>query len=491
MDNELAALQQTNTWDLTTLPAGQSVVGCKWIYKIKTKADGSVDRYKARLVAKGFTQEYGIDYEETFAPVARMTTVRTLISVASVRQWTIHQMDVKNAFLHGDLSEVVYMQPPPGLPHSPGQVCKLRRAIYGLKQAPRAWFEKFSTAILNHGFTQSAHDSAMFTYSSSQGIVILLIYVDDMIITGDDLNGIRHLKAYLGSCFEMKDLGNLRYFLGIEVDHSSTGYFISQVKYASDIINRAGLTDNKIADTPLEMNAKFSPSDGNPLANPTLYRQLVGSLNYLTITRPDISHAVHIVSQFMSTPRSVHFAAVLRIIRYVKGTIHKGLYFSSASNLTLQGYSDSDWAGDITDRRSTTGFCIFLGDSLISWKSKKQTVVARFSAEAEYRALAHTTSEIIWLRWLLQDMGVSLSGPTPLFCDNQSAIQIAHNDVFHERTKHIEVDCHFARHHLSQGNIELPHISSAVQPADLFTKSHVSARFHFLVSKLGMLSKPS
>ncbi|KAM7510811.1 hypothetical protein LguiB_009686 [Lonicera macranthoides] len=295
-----------------------------------------------------------------------MTTVRTLISVASVRQWSIHQMDVKNAFLHGDLSEVIYMQPPLGLPYSTGQVCKLRRALYGLKQAPRAWFKKFSTVVLDHGFSQSIHDLAMFTSSSPQGIVILLIYVDDMIITWDDLDGICRLKAYLCSCFEMKDLGTLRYFLGIVVDQSSTGYFLSQVKYASDIVDCAGLIDNKIADTPFEMNVKFSPSDNTPLANPTLYRQFVGSLNYLTITRPDISYTVYIVSRFMSAPRSVHFAAVLRIIRYIKGTIHNGLRFSFASSLTLQGYSDSDWAGDITDRRSTTGFCIFLGDSLIS-----------------------------------------------------------------------------------------------------------------------------
>jgi len=331
----------------------------------------------------------------------------------------------------------------------------------------------------------------MFTCSSLRGLVILLIYVDDMIITGNDLDGICKLKSYLCSCFEMKDLGSLRYFLSIEVDQSSTGYFLSQVKYASDIVQRAGLTDNKIADTPLEMNVKLCDSDGSLLPNPTLYRQLVSSLNYLTITRPDLSHAVHIVSQFMSAPRSVHFAAVLRIVRYLKGTLFQGLHLSSTSTPTLQGYSDSDWAGDITDRRSTTGFCVFLGDCLISWKSKKQTVVARSSAEAEYRALAHATSEIIWLRWLLKDMGIDLSAPTPLFCDNQSAIQIAHNDVFHERTKHIEVDCHFVRSHFNQGTIKLPFISSELQVANLFTKPHVIARFRFLVSKLRMLSKPS
>ncbi|XP_026452224.1 uncharacterized protein LOC113352640 [Papaver somniferum] len=406
---------------------------------------------------------YGIDYEETFAPVARMITVRTLLAVVAARGWDLHQMDVTNAFLHGDLEEKVYMQPPPGLPHSPNQVCKLRRALYGLKQAPRAWFEKFSSAVTQYGFTQSAYDSAMFLKRSDKGVVLLLLYVDGMVITGSDLEGVNALKSQLSMSFQMKDLGHLRYFLGIEVDRSSKGYFVSQVKYSTDIIHCAGFTDNKTVDTPLEVNVKYNPTDGKILSNPTLYRQLVGSLNYLTITRPDISHVVHVVSQFVSAPRSTHYAVVLRILRYLKGTLHQGLHFSSTSDLKLKAYSDSDWAGDVTDRLSTTGYCMFLGNALISWHSKKQSVVSRSSAEAEYRALAHTTSEISWLRWLLGDMGVHLSGPTPLFCDNKAAIHITHNDVFHERTKYIEIDCHFFRHHYKKQTIWLHYATSELQ----------------------------
>ncbi|XP_026441790.1 uncharacterized protein LOC113340960 [Papaver somniferum] len=204
----------------------------------------------------------------------------------------------------------------------------------------------------------------------------------------------------------MKDLGHLRYFLGIEVDKSSEGYFISQVKYATEILSRAGLSDSKVAETPLELNAKLNPFEGKALPDPTLYRQLVGSLNYLTITRPDISYAIHVVSHFMSAPRTTHFAAVLRILRYIKGTLYQGLQFSSQSELHLHAYADSDWAGDVIYRRSTSGYCMFLGNSLISWRSKKQSIVSRSSAEAEYRATAHATSEIIWLRWLLSDMGI-------------------------------------------------------------------------------------
>eukprot|EP00268_Persea_americana_P033657 TRINITY_DN3330_c0_g1_i11.p1 TRINITY_DN3330_c0_g1~~TRINITY_DN3330_c0_g1_i11.p1 ORF type:complete len:627 (-),score=65.47 TRINITY_DN3330_c0_g1_i11:2488-4368(-) len=220
---ELAALQHTQTWDLVPLPSGKRAIGCKWIFKIKTKSDGTVDRYKARLVAKGYTQEYGVDYEETFAPVAKMTTVRIFISVAAVRHWPLYQLDVKNAFLNGFLQEELYMHPPPGVTRPPHYVCRLNRALYGLKQAPRAWFERFSTSIISIGFSQSAHDSALFTRFSPSGCVFLLLYVDDMIITGSDTTGILSLKSFLHRQFEMKDLGHLRYFLGIEVAYSPNG----------------------------------------------------------------------------------------------------------------------------------------------------------------------------------------------------------------------------------------------------------------------------
>uniref|UniRef100_A0A2N9GQ59 Uncharacterized protein n=1 Tax=Fagus sylvatica TaxID=28930 RepID=A0A2N9GQ59_FAGSY len=490
MTEELDALSRTRTWDLVDLPPEKSVVGCKWVFKIKTRSDGSIERYKARLVAKGFTQEYGIDYEETFAPVARLSSVRTLLAVAASRQWKLFQMDVKNAFLNGDLSEEVYMQPPPGLSHPPDKVCRLRRALYGLKQAPRAWFAKFSSTVSRLGFSISSYDSALFLRRTGKGTILLLLYVDDMIITGDDLSGIQELKAFLSQNFEMKDLGHLSYFLGLEITSSDDGFYLTQAKYTSDLLSRAGLTDHKILDTPIELNARLTPSSGELLPDPTLYRQLVGSLVYLTVTRPDISYAVHQVSQFMSAPRSTHYAAVLRILRYLKGTLFHGLHFSAQSPLTLRAYSDADWAGDPTDRRSTTGYCFLLGSSLISWRSKKQSVVARSSTEAEYRALADTTSELLWLRWLLQDLGVSTSSATPIYCDNRSAIQIARNDVFHERTKHIEIDCHLVRHHLLQGSLQLIFVSSHDQLADIFTKSHPTGRFRDLVSKLQLVSHP-
>ncbi|KAL4035483.1 hypothetical protein IC575_004176 [Cucumis melo] len=484
MNDELQALEKTHTWDYVDLPPGKRPISCKWIYKIKTHSDGTIEHYKARLVAKGYFQEYGIDYEETFAPVAEMTYVRSLLAVAAAKQWPLLQMDVKNAFLNGTLSEEVYMKPPPGTSSPLHKVCLLRRALYDLKQAPRAWFATFSSTITQLGFTSSPHDTALFTRHTPQGIVLLLLYVDDMIITGNDPHAISDLQHYLGQHFEMKDLGSLNYFLGLEVSRCSDEYLLSQAKYASDLLARSGITDSNTTSTPLDPNVHLTPYDGVPLEDVSLYQQLVGRLIYLTVTRPDIAYAVHIVSQFMAAPRTIHFTAVLRILRYIKGTLGHGLQFSSQSSLVLFGYSDADWAGDPTDRRSTTGYCFYLGDSLISWRSKKQSVVSHSSTESEYRTLADTTAELLWLRWLVADMGVPQQSPTLLHCDNRSAIQIAHNDVFHERTKHIENDCHFIRHHLLSNTLLLQPVSTTEQPADIFTKALPSTRFNQLRTEL-------
>uniref|UniRef100_A0A2N9J561 Integrase catalytic domain-containing protein n=1 Tax=Fagus sylvatica TaxID=28930 RepID=A0A2N9J561_FAGSY len=426
----------------------------------RSRLDQMVLLIATRLVSlpKDSLKSMALNYEETFAPVAHLSSVRTLIAVSASRHWPLFQMDVKNAFLNGELTEEVYMQLPPGFSQPPGfshKVCRLRQALYGLKQAPRAWFAKFNSTISQHGFSASSYDSALFFRRSDHGITLLLLYVDDMIITGDDVQGIQDLKRFLGQHFEMKDLGPLSYFLGLE------GLF-----------------------HPPMVTISLKPSTHLILS----LEQLVGSLVYLTVTRPDISYAVHIVSQFMAAPRSLHYAVVLRILRYLKGTLFHGLHFSSQSSLTLQAYSDADWTGDPTDRHSTTGYCFLLGDSLISWRSKKQSVVARSSTEAEYRAIADTTVELLWLRWLLQDLGIDCSTAVPIHCDNRSAIQIAHNDVFHERTKHIEIDCHFVRHHLLQGTLQLRSVSSQDQLADIFTKPMPPGRFRDLISKLKLVS---
>ncbi|KAK8954626.1 hypothetical protein KSP39_PZI001744 [Platanthera zijinensis] len=489
MEDEMRALWANQTWDLVPLPPSHPSVSCKWVFVVKHAADGTVDRLKARLVARGFTQQHGLDYEETFSPVAKLNTVRVLLSLAVHRHWPLYQLDIKNAFLNGDLHETVYMQQPPGF-ETTGEslVCHLRKSIYGLKQSPRAWFEKFSKVVCTSGFTRSSADFSLFTHHRSTGTVILLVYVDDILITGNDTVGIQQIKEQLNSAFQTKDLGNLRYFLGLEVARRSDGLVLSQRKYCMDLLHDAGYSGCKPVETPMDANHKLSAhsSDSDKLlTNPEYYRRLVGKLIYLTVTRPDISFAVGVVSRFMHAPRTSHLQAVERILRYLKIAPGQGLVYKPSTSLSLVAYSDADYAGSIDDRRSTTGFCTYFGGHLISWRSKKQSVVARSSAEAEYRAMAAVASELTWLESLLGDLGVRLSSPATLFCDSQAAIHIAKNPVFHERTKHIEVDCHFIREKVQSKKIDLEHVPAKDQVADILTKALSRPLYYQFLSKLG------
>ncbi|XP_057723476.1 uncharacterized mitochondrial protein AtMg00810-like [Arachis stenosperma] len=377
------------------------------------------------------------------------------------------------------------MKPPLGYPCPSSKVCLIRRVLYGLKQAPREWFDKFNTIICNLGFTCSPHENALFIRRSERGVVLLLVYVDDIIITGDYIDGISDLKASLHRTFVMKDLGSLGYFLGLEVISTDDGIYLCQAKYASNLLAHARITNSCTESTPLEPNVRFIPMDVTVLDNPTLYRQLVGGLIYLTFTRPDIAYPVYVLSQFLSTPRTTHYATVLR---YIKDTLFYGLYFSAHSSLSLQAYSDIDWTGDPTDRRSTTGYCLFLGDALISWHAKKQMFTARSSTKVEYRALADTTTEVVSICWLLKNLGAPQLSATDIFCDNRSSIQIVHNNVFHERTKHIEIDCHFVRQRILIDAIRLITVGTLDQTADIFTKVHHPTCFRTLLSKLKMVS---
>lgn len=424
MDEEMSALDKNQTWELTVLPPGKQAVGCRWVYTVKYLLDGSVERLKARLVAKGYTQTYGVDYLETFPPVARLNSVRILLSVAVSRSWPLYQLDIKNAFLHGDLQEDVYMDQPPGYVTlgSEHLVCRLRKALYGLKQSPRAWFDQFSSVVLAYGFCRSTSDHSVFVRHRSTGTIVLIVYVDDIIISGDDSIGIADLKCHLGHQFHTKDLGSLRYFLGIEVSRSSKGISLSQRKFVLDLLSETGLLGARPVDTPMDSTVKLDAEQGKPFHDVGRYRRLVGKLIYLTVTRPDITYAVSVVSQYMHAPRQPHFEAVCRILRYLKCAPGRGLLYRPSSTLSVIGFSDVDWAGSRSDRRSTSGYCTFVGDNLVTWRRKKQHVVARSSAEAEYRAMAHTASEMMWVRSLLVDFGISVPAPMKMFCDNQAVI---------------------------------------------------------------------
>ncbi|XP_026452006.1 uncharacterized protein LOC113352397 [Papaver somniferum] len=371
----------------------------------------------------------------------------------------------------------------------PGEskVFKLKKSLYGLKQASRQWFVKLSLVLLSEGFAKSLCDNSLFTYHRGTTSIYFLVYADDIIITGTDNNFINSLKLRLASHFSIKDLGSLKYFLGIEVSRSSNGIFLCQRKYILDILKDSSLTGACTSTYPMDTKLKLLPTDGTELTDPSCFRRLIGRLLYLTVTRPDITYSVNYLSQFLQHPRSAHMDAAHRILRYLKGTILHGIFLSSSSSPSIHGYTDSDWAGCPITRRSTTRF-VTLGNSPISWKSKKQPTVARSSAEAEYRALENLTAELQLLVYLFKYMHISCPLPITVSCDSQAAILIAQNPVFHECTKHIEIDCYFVREKLISGLILPKHLPSSDQLADVFTKPLGAPQFGRLVGKLGVCS---
>ncbi|RVW85984.1 Retrovirus-related Pol polyprotein from transposon RE1 [Vitis vinifera] len=432
MVDEMAALHSNGTWDLVVLPSGKSTVGCRWVYAVKVGPDGQI------------------------------ASVRLLLSMAAMCSWPLYQLDIKMpSFMVTPLS---------------------------------IWLE---TNLLEHGLAVlvllfkslacfAVQQTIQFYHHNSLGqCIYLVVYVDDIVITGSDQDGIQKLKQHLFTHFQTKDLGKLKYFLGIEIAQSSSGVVLSQRKYALDILEETGMLDCKPVDTPMDPNVKLVPGQGEPLGDPGRYRRLVGKLNYLTITRPDISFPVSVVSQFLQSPCDSHWDAVIRILRYIKSTPGQGVLYENRGHTQVVGYTDADWAGSPTDRRSTSGYCVFIGGNLISWKSKKQDVVARSSAEAEYRAMALATCELIWLRHLLQELRFGKDEQMKLICDNQAALHIASNPVFHERTKHIEVDCHFIREKIASGCVATSFVNSNDQLADIFTKSLRGPRIKYICNKLG------
>ncbi|WKA05326.1 hypothetical protein VitviT2T_023300 [Vitis vinifera] len=490
MNEEMKSLQKNETWELVECPPGKKPVGCPWIYTVKYKADGSIERFKARLVAKGYTQTYGIDYTETFAPVAKINTVRVLLSLAANLDWPLQQFDVKNVFLHGELSEEVYMNLPPGCMVSEKQcqkVCKLKKSLYGLKQSPRAWFGRFTKSMRAFGYRQSNSNHTLFLKKQHGKITALIVYVDDMVVTGNDPKERKALQNYLSKEFEMKDLGHLKYFLGIEVSRSSEGIFLSQRKYALDLLQETGMSGCQPVNTPIEEGLKLCVEPNQVSTDKGRYQRLVGRLMYLAHTRPDLAYALSVVSQYMHNPREQHMNAVMRILRYLKNAPGKGILFAkNVNHQSIEVYTDADWAGAVDDRRSTSGYFTFVCGNLVTWKSKKQNVVACSSAEAEFRGMALGLCEALWLRLLLQDLGYLSRQPIRLFCDNKVACDIAHNPVQHDRTKHVEVDRFFIKEKLDDKIVELPKIRSEDQLADILTKAVSSQVFSKFLDKLSM-----
>ncbi|KAF5475573.1 hypothetical protein F2P56_007367 [Juglans regia] len=492
MQTEFHALLHNHTWDLVPPSASYNVLGPKWILKTKRNADGTLERRKARLVAKGFHQQPGVDYAETFSPVVKPTTIRVILSLAVSSNWSLQQLDIQNAFLHGELEEAVYMQQPTGFVHPeyPSHVCKLRKAIYGLKQAPRAWFSKLSNKLFSLGFQESKSDTSLFVYKNSSHVMFVLIYVDDIIVTGSDSNLISEFITALGTSFPVKHLGKLHYFLGIEICQNSQGLFLSQSKYILDLLQKTNMQNAKPVSTPMSVTTKLSAFDSSSFEDPLTYRSVVGSLQYLSFTRPDISFAVNKVCQYMHNPTNSHWQAVKRILRYLRLTSHLGLFLSKTSPCNISAFSDADWAGCPDDRKSTGGFCVFLGSNLVSWGSKKQPTIARSSTKAEYKAVANTTCEVLWIQSLLRELGIFLQDPPKLWCDNLGATYLTVNPILHARTKHVELDYHFVRDRVAAKTLTVSFLSSKDQLADILTKPLSTARFQFLRSSLTLHPVP-
>ena len=482
METEIDSLHKNDVWDLVELPKDRKAVGSKWVFKVKVSADGSVERYKARLVAQGYSQKYGIDYDEIFCPVVRSESIRTVIALAAQNGLQLHQMDVTSAFLNGDLEEEVYMKQPEGFTVKGKEhlVCKLKRSIYGLKQSPRCWNQTLDTQLKKMGFIQSTSDPCIYT-SSKEGLLILAVYVDDIVLAGKSEKQIKEVKTALAKLFQVKDMGEMNYFLGVSVKQNpKTGEtWIGQPLYTQSILRKFGMENARSIRTPVDPSTKLlKATDGCEMADPVLYQSAVGSLLYLSNwTRPDITYAVSSVARFCTNPTKQHWIAVKRIMRYLKGTPNHGLMYSKGDPKSCMGYSDADWAGDVNDRKSTSGYLFKISGAPVSWRSKKQSCVALSTAEAEYMALSSAAQEATWIRQLTSDLQNGPTRPTVIHEDNQAAICMAKNPQFHGRTKHIEIKYHFIREKVQNETIELKYCATNDMIADMLTKGLCHEKF--------------
>lgn len=384
------------------------------------------------------------------------------------------------------------MAQPPGFVDKayPSYVCKLQKAIYGLKQAPRAWYSELRQCLLAMGFVNTTSDTSLFVFQHSGITAYFLVYVDDLILTGNDSAFLNRVIDSLGTKFSLKDMGDLSYFLGVEVLRSSKGCFLSQRKYVVDLLTRHNMLDSNPVETPKAASTRLHLADGSAPADASVYRQALGGLQYLSFTRPDISFAVNKLSQFMHAPTVTHLGAVKRLFRYLNGMRDFGVWLRPSSAMPLHCFSDADWGGNCDDRSSTGAYVVFLGPNPISWSSKKQHSVARSSTEAEYRAIASAAAEVRWLHSLLRELHVPLPAAPVIYSDNIGTTYLCANPVFHSRMKHISIDYHFVRQLVQNGSLRVAHVSSADQLADALTKHLSRPRLLLLMSKIGVSSGP-
>ncbi len=496
MEQEMKSLRGNHTWDLVELPRDRKTVGSKWIYKIKIKADGSIERYKARLVAQGYTQKFGVDYDETFCPVVRMESFRTILASAIQKDLKLHQIDVTTAFLNGELEEEVYMKQPQGfiLEGQEKLVCRLNKSIYGLKQSPRCWNTALHRKLDDMGFVQSTSDPCVYKKDSGGDIFIIGVYVDDIVLAGKTDREIGEVKTALSASFDIKDLGKLHHFLGMNILHNDEKgeVWIGQPIYTENLLKKYGMENSNPAKIPMDPSETFMKStDLDERFDQHLYQSAIGSLSYLSVTtRPDITYSVNKMAKFCVDPSKHHWTGVKHILRYLKGTIQHGITYTKQSSGECVAYSDADWGRDLDDRKSTSGYLFVISGGPVSWKSKKQSSVALSTAEAEYMALASSAQEAVWMRQLSSEMGIEYTKPVIIYEDNQSAIAMTKNPQFHGRTKHIAIKYHYIREQVNDGSITVQYCSTENMLADMLTKPLASTQFSKLCSLIGIKPSP-
>jgi transposase InsO family protein len=483
--SEMQSLEDAGVYELVPPPPRCKPCGSRWVLKVKRTASGAVDKYKARLVAQGFTQRPGIDYDETFAPVAKFGSIRALLALAAVNDYEVHQMDVVTAYLNGDLQEELYMRQPEGfvVPGKEGYVWRLKKSLYGLKQAGRAWYTKIDATLMGMGFKRSEADHCIYSYQYNNTLIWAALYVDDLLIVANDTKQLELFKQQLSDRFKMKDLGEAKFILGVEIerDRAARTLTISQRAYVKDVLARFNMSGCNGVSTPKVTGLKLTKADAPQTDAEKLemkavpYQSAVGALMYAMLgTRPDIAYAITALSQFNSCYGRVHWEAVKRVMRYLKSTLDHGITYGGArASTTLSGYCDADWAANIDDRRSVTGYSFMIGGGAVSWQARKQPTVALSTVEAEYMATSLATQEAIWWRTFYRGLGLRslVTAPTIIYSDSQGSIALALNAEYHQRTKHIDIRHHFIRERIKFGSIQLLYVNTADMLADVMTKA--------------------
>ncbi|KAM1015922.1 hypothetical protein ACFX2A_046661 [Malus domestica] len=500
MKEELDSMYKNNVWTLVESSPQIKPIGCKWVYKTKRDALGKIERHKARLVAKGFTQREGIDYNDTFSPVSSKDSMRVVMALVAHFDLELHQMDVKTAFLNGDLEECIYMKQPTGFVErgKENMVCQLNKSIYGLKQASRQWYLKFDQIVSSQGFEENKLDDCIYLKFSGSQFIFLVLYVDDILLASSCPQLLQRTKRMLSESFDMKDLGEAHYVLGIEIVRNRQKRLLglSQKGYIDRVLHRFNMENCSCGQVPVNKGDKFSKSQcprtdletekmqGKP------YASLVGSLMYATIcTRPDLAFITGMLGRFQSNPGEAHWISAKKVLRYLQRTKNFMLVYGNGESLELEGYTDSDLAGDIDDRKSTGGYIFMLNGGAVSWKSAKQTVIATSTMEAEFVACFEGMKQAVWLKNFLTDLKIvkSIQKPVRMFCDNNSAVFFAKNNRRTSASRLMDVKFLKVREEVKKGMIEVQHISTVLMVADPLTKALPIGEFQKHVSRMGVL----